>query len=209
MAPSPPIHRLCRTASSASLYSLMHAAQASFPSGRKCDKGFGTRRRAAVFLVATLPHVKHCVSHWQRHARQPRQKEHAREKKSELAARCPQPHVHWRAASQTLQGSDLACTCIQSHACCKHETSRTFHGRPEAHIRISGTPGPQASAPHHPPWLNVASEATEAVAPAKARRRRTCRKQGQRPWAIFLSEAPTSVADKCWCHARTRLLRPR
>ena len=60
-----------------------------------------------AFLVAMLPHVKHRGSHWQRHARQPRQKERASEKKSELAARCPQPHVHWRAASQTLQGSDL------------------------------------------------------------------------------------------------------
>ena len=84
-----------------------------------------TRRRAAVFLVATLPHVKHRGCHWQRHARQPRQKEHAREKKSELAVRCPQPHVHWRAPSQTLQGSDLVCNCIQNRACCKHETSST------------------------------------------------------------------------------------
>ena len=162
-----------------------------------------------AFLVATLPHVKHRGSHWQRHARQPRQKEHAREKKSELAARCPQPHVHWQAASQTLQGSDLVCNCIQNRACCKHETSRTFHGRPEAHIRISGTALPQASAPHHPPWPNVASEATEAVAPAQARRRRTRRKQGQRPWAIFLSEAAMTAADKCCCRARTRQLRPR
>ena len=107
MPPTPPTHRLITTDASASLYSLMHAAHASFPSDRNCDKGFGTRRRAAVFLVATLPHVKRRECHWQRHARQPRQKEHAREKKSELAARCPQPHVHWRAASQTLQGSDL------------------------------------------------------------------------------------------------------
>ena len=71
------------------------------------DHGIREQNSNAVFLVATLPHVKHRGSHWQRHARQPRQKEHAREKKSELAARCLQPHVHWRAASQTLQGSDL------------------------------------------------------------------------------------------------------
>ena len=74
-----------------------------------CENHVGHIKTAMIraFLVATLPHVKHRGSHWQQHARQLKQKEHAREKRSELAAHLPQPHVHWRAASQILQGSDL------------------------------------------------------------------------------------------------------
>ena len=141
-------------------------------------------------------------------ANQDRRSMHAKKSPSWLCAAhsltCTGGHLR-----ELCRGSDVVCNCIQNRACCKHETSRTFHGRPEAHICISGTPGPQASAPHHPPWSNVASEATEAVAPAKARRRRTRRKQGQRPWAIFLREAATTAADKGCCRARTRQLRPR
>jgi len=60
-----------------------------------------------IYQNQLLPQVKRRGSHWQRCDRQPRPTEHAREKKFELAAHCPEPGVHRPATSHTLQDSDL------------------------------------------------------------------------------------------------------